>query len=179
MLSRLSNEQPPIESTRLAAVAVIIAGDDEPKTLLIERAEHFEDPWSGQIAFPGGKMSGGDKSAKETAIRETKEELSVDLGRDTSFAGYYDPFRTHTGSMDVIPAVFILRGRVKVIPNGEVSGYRWVSLSEFLQPRSSSRYRLEVGGFARDVPAFIIGDYVVWGLTHRIITSLLGSSALE
>ncbi len=170
----MNPDQPPIESKRLAAVAVIVADESKPRTLLIRRAEHLDDPWSGQIAFPGGKMGGGDRSAKDTAIRETKEEVGLDLAAGAGFAGYYIPFRTHTGEMDVIPAVFLIEREVEVIPNSEVSGYKWVGLNEFLLPSSASAYRLKARGFSRDMPAFALGDYVVWGLTHRIISSLLG-----
>ncbi|HYB44996.1 MAG TPA: CoA pyrophosphatase [Nitrososphaerales archaeon] len=176
MLSRLSSVQPEIRSKRLAAVSVIIAGEERPSTLLIKRAEHSDDPWSGQIAFPGGKMGRGDGSAKETAIREAKEEVGVDLTKDAEFAGYFVPFRTHTGDMDVIPAVFLLLKEAKATPNREVSGYKWVPLDEFQNPRSASTYRFSAPGSSRDVPAYAVGDYVVWGLTHRIISSLLGQT---
>lgn len=173
-MEKLNATQPEIKSKRLAAVSVIIAGEEEPSTLLIKRAEHSDDPWSGQVAFPGGKMSEGDRSVKETAIREAMEEVGVDLTNDSAFAGYYVPFRTHTGDMDVIPTVFLLPREAKVRPNREVSGCRWARLDEFLNARSASTYRLSVQGSSRELPAFVIGDYVVWGLTHRIISSLLG-----
>lgn len=176
MLSKLSSSQPPIKSKKLAAVSVIVTDEVRPETLLIKRAEHSDDPWSGQVAFPGGKMSGGDRSARDTAVRETREEVSIDLDKGAKFEGYYVPFRTHSGSMDVIPVVFTIGREVEVTPNGEVSGYKWVGLGEFLQPKAASTYRLQVQGFPREMPAYNIGDYVVWGLTHRIISSLLGKA---
>lgn len=176
-MSGLNSAQPSVESRKLAAVSVIIEGRANPKTLLIKRAERSDDPWSGQVAFPGGKLAKGDRSARQTAIRETREEVGVDLAKDASFVGYYRQFRTHTGDMDVIPAVFLLRREVKVEPNGEVSGYMWVGLDEFLQPSSASTYHLEAGGVSRDLPAYRIGNYIVWGLTHQIISSLLGKAS--
>lgn len=174
LLSGLTATQPAIRSKKLAAVAVILSGEANPKTLLIKRAERTGDPWSGQVAFPGGKTGEGDRSARETAVREAREEVGVDLGREAEFAGYSVPFRTHTGDMDVIPAVFVLKREAKVVPNGEVSGHRWVDLGLFLDPRSESTYHLRAGGTSGDLPAFAVGDYVVWGLTHRIISTLLG-----
>jgi len=176
LLNKLSADQPPIESKRLAAVSVIVAGEESPRTLLIKRAEHTDDPWSGQIAFPGGKMNESDNSARETAVRETREEVGLDLAAGARFAGYFVPFRTHTGGMDVIPLVFLMKREVEVTPNGEVSEYRWVGLKEFLLPSSASTYRLKTRGFSSDMPAFAVGDFVVWGLTHRIISSLLGEA---
>lgn len=158
----------------MAAVAVIIAGEDRPSTLLIKRAEHADDPWSGQVAFPGGKLSKDDGSAKETAMREAREEVGLDLANEGTFAGYHSPFRTHTGDMDVIPAVFRTATQLEVTPNREVAGHKWVPLDEFLRPSSASTYHFTREGFSRELPAFAIGDYVVWGLTHRIVSSLLG-----
>ena len=178
MLSKLNSEQPPIESKKLAAVAVILADESKPRTLLIKRATHLDDPWSGQIAFPGGKMSEGDKSAMETAVRETKEEVGVDLATSARFAGYFIPFRTHTGGMDVIPVVFLMEGEVEATPNGEVADHRWVGLEEFLLPGSAATYHLKARGFSGDMPAFAVGDFVIWGLTHRIISSLLGEATV-
>ena len=174
LLKRLNPQQPSMESKKLAAVAVIVANESNPRILLIKRAEHSNDPWSGQVAFPGGKMSTSDESAKDTAVRETKEEVGIDLAMDSTFAGYFIPFRTHTGGMDVVPAVFLMKEEAEVTPNGEVAGHLWVSLEEFTEPRSASTYRLEARGFSREMPAFTVGDYVVWGLTHRVISSLLG-----
>lgn len=177
ILGSLDSAQPSIETKRLAAVAIILDIRSSPRTLLIKRAERHGDPWSGQVAFPGGKMARGDTSARDTAVRETKEELSLDLSKDSSFLGYYRPFRTHTGEMDVIPAVFQLMRDVRVVPNTEVSEYAWVELTKFLLPRSASTYRFKAGAASMEMPAFVIGDYVVWGLTHRILSSLLGEAS--
>lgn len=121
-------------------------------------------------------MGCGDGSARETAERESKEEVGVDLARDAEFAGYFIPFRTHTGDMDVIPAVFLMEKELEVTPNGEVSGWRWLELREFLRPESAFVYRPDFLGASREMRAYRIGDYVVWGLTHRIIASLLGEA---
>lgn len=171
---KLELDQPAVERTKLAAVSVIIDERPEPRIFLIKRAERQGDPWSGQVAFPGGKMTAGDRSAMQTAVRETMEEVGVDLARDADFLGYFGSFRTHKGNMDVIPSVFLLRTEVKVSTNEEVSGHRWVGLDELLSTKSRSKYRFEANGIPRDVSAFVLGDYVVWGLTQRIISSLLG-----
>src|SRR5437868_15537785 len=64
-----------------AAVAAILRErrDGDPEILLIRRAEHPQDPWSGHMAFPGGRVDPDDPSAFEAAKRETREELALDL----------------------------------------------------------------------------------------------------
>jgi 8-oxo-dGTP pyrophosphatase MutT (NUDIX family) len=67
-----------------AAVALVLrttpAGVIE--LLFIKRAERHDDPWSGQIALPGGRYDPDDESLEATAVRETFEEVSIDLRRD-------------------------------------------------------------------------------------------------
>ncbi len=171
---KLEPNHPIIVQSKFAAVSVMIDERPEPRMFLIKRAERSGDPWSGQVAFPGGKMKVGEMTPMQTAIRETIEEVGVDLGTDADFQGYFGAFRTHTGNMDVVPSVFLMKREVKVTPNEEVSGYRWVALDEFLAPRSRSTYHLKANGVARDMPAYVSGEYVVWGLTQRIISSLIG-----
>jgi ADP-ribose pyrophosphatase len=67
------------EGVRKAAVALIfrLGENDVPELLFIKRAEYEGDPWSGQIAFPGGRAEARDASLAETAIRETREETGI------------------------------------------------------------------------------------------------------
>jgi 8-oxo-dGTP pyrophosphatase MutT (NUDIX family) len=65
--------------------------------LFIRRAEHEADPWSGQMGFPGGRAEAGDTDLKQTAIRETLEEIGIDLARDGAFLGPLDEVRNLAG----------------------------------------------------------------------------------
>ena len=141
---------------------------------MIKRADQVGDPWSGQVAFPGGKAQEGDNTLKETAIRETREEVGIDLGQDADFLGYFTSFRTHTGTLDVFPAVFLLKKKVEVRLNEEVSSYRWVKLEKLTAEQARSSYKVDAGGQTIEVPSLVLDDYVVWGLTHRIISFLFG-----
>src|SRR3989337_2808027 len=66
---------------RKAAVALIFrsGADGQPELLFIKRADYPGDPWSGQVAFPGGREEPGDSSLADTAVRETREEAGSDL----------------------------------------------------------------------------------------------------
>lgn len=118
-------------------------------------------------------MQPGDSTARETAVRETMEEVGVDLEKAAEFLGYADTMTTHTGTMDVVPTVFVLKQVVEVKPNDEVASYRWVILEDFLSPNGKSTYKFNYDGRNIEMPSFLAGDYVVWGLTHRILTSVL------
>ena len=173
LFAKLVDTEPPVGGRRRASVAVILSEKEAPKTLLIKRADRAGDPWSGQVAFPGGKSQEADKSARDTATRETREEVGIDLAAASEFLGYFRSLNTHTGVMEVIPSVFLLRGTVTVRTNEEVSSYKWLGLERLLSAEAESSYKVGFQGEIREVPAFRVDDYVVWGLTHRIISSLL------
>ena len=168
----LVSAEPERDGLRLAAVAMILKDKSSPQVLLIKRSVRRNDPWSGQIALPGGKMQAGDNGAKGTAARETSEEVGIDL-KGAEFLGYAGVIPTHTGTMRVVPCVFVLRHGVEVVPNGEVASYRWVKLKELLSPGAKSTYQLSYGGKSVEMPSYVVGDYVVWGLTYRILSSIL------
>ncbi|MDG6951810.1 MAG: CoA pyrophosphatase [Nitrososphaerota archaeon] len=180
LMTRISRslvlQEPATRGQRLAAVSIIINDRERPSVLLIRRAERSGDPWSGQIAFPGGKMQNGDRTAKDTAVRETLEEVGLDLASSSDFLGYGRLTATHTGTMDVVPTVFHLKKGVTVVPNEEVASFRWVGLGDLASPGARSRFMTTFQGNRTEFPALKVGDYTVWGLTHRILTSLLSGN---
>jgi 8-oxo-dGTP pyrophosphatase MutT (NUDIX family) len=173
LVEKLGSQEPQIVGGRRAAVSVIISDRVSPKILLIRRSERAGDPWSGQIAFPGGKFQEGDASLKATAVREAREEVGLDLDLAGEFLGYLGAFRTHTGDMDVVPAVFLLQREVKVNANEEVASHVWVDLAGLTSREVESTHKLDLGGEVKEVPAFRVGDYIIWGLTHRMISALV------
>jgi 8-oxo-dGTP pyrophosphatase MutT (NUDIX family) len=170
---KLTGREPSQSQLRLASVAVILRDSSDPAILMIKRAERWEDPWSGHIAFPGGKWQEGDRIVKEIAVREAREEIGIDLEKSAKFLGYFGKFRTHTLSMDVIPSVFLLESDVaEVNLNAEVSSYRWVDLKVLADPLSQSVQVVKRVETTLETPAFVIGDYLIWGLTYRILSAL-------
>ena len=173
LLKNLVPHEPPQKGLRFASVALIVRDRRLPSVLLIRRAERTGDPWSGQVAFPGGKKQEGDLTARDTAVRETMEEVGIDLSRSSEFLGYGGAATTHTGTMNVVPSVFELKESIEVRPNSEVASFRWVELDELLAPSARTTYGLDRDGSLVRMPAYEVGDYVVWGLTYRILSTLL------
>ncbi len=170
----IAGDPPEVPGERMASVAIVLSRDGSLKTLMIKRADRKRDPWSGQVAFPGGRMEPEDESILDTAIRETKEEVGIDLARSARYMGHLGTFKTHTGTMLVAPCVFILGRKKRVMPNQEVASYRWIPVEAFFRERSRSTYHLERGGVRERLPAYVYRDYVIWGLTHRMISFLIG-----
>ena len=156
-----------------AAVAVIIKSSQSTSSLLlIRRTERSGDPWSGQIAFPGGHRAPADRSFLETAIREADEEVGISL-RAHTMLGVLPPVHAHTHRIRVAPFVFQLKGRVKLRPNREVADAFWVPVNELVHSKVV-RSKVRIEKCERTVDSYIVGENVIWGLTFRIIRILLG-----
>jgi 8-oxo-dGTP pyrophosphatase MutT (NUDIX family) len=158
-----------------AAVAAILvdSAPDDLRMLLIKRAERDDDPWSGQMAFPGGRREPQDEDLVATARRETLEETGIEL-LDPQLLGALDDLRPLGRGLPRIvvrPFVFLLPGTPDVSLNSEVDLHLWVGLGDL--PGSAGRAPVHVNGTTTAVPAFTIGPHVVWGLTERIIRSFI------
>ena len=159
-----------------ASVAVILferRGVEE--VLLIMRAERPGDPWSGQVALPGGRTGAEDKSFEETARRETSEEVGIDLGSQGAFAGYMAEQRPRLRDIVVVPSVFKLDAAVAVETNAEVASFAWVPLRELAKPEARSTYRVEREGRDVSFPSLVYRNLAVWGMTERILSAVLGA----
>ncbi len=139
--------------------------------LLIRRVEREGDPWSGQVAFPGGRRGPNDKTLLDTAVREAWEEVGIGL-REHELFGVLSLVPTRSGRIVIAPFVFRLKAKVAVRTNEEVAERIWVPLSELqTAPVSKTDVQVEEGRLVVD--AYIIRGHVIWGLTFRIINQLL------
>jgi len=154
-----------------AAVALtLVCGSQNLELLLIKRTEREDDPWSGQIALPGGRIEERDSDLLDTAIRETREETAVDLTRG-ELMGELDDISTTNPvlpPMLVRPFVFSLDRKQEVRPNEEVSDHFWVPLEDLLDSRVAEE--IEVRGYPLTVKGFRFGPNLVWGMTNQILT---------
>lgn len=160
---------------RQAAVAIVLAPEPD-RLLLIRRAEHPLDPWSGQMGLPGGRREAIDIDLVATALRETREELGLDLS-GAPLAGTLDDLAPNTPVLPPIvvrPYVFLLHQAPEAFTiSGEVQYARWALLEELSRPEIYRPYAFEYRGVRMTRPGYHLGDDVVWGMTERILTPLL------
>lgn len=157
-----------------AAVSVVIAPDPE-SILLIRRADRPGDPWSGHMALPGGRREPEDPDLVATVIRETREEVGIDLGADQLLGALDDvvPRNPILPPIAVRPFAFLLPARPPLVLNPEVAATQWVTLDDLGLPGGYRLASLEIAGQRREVQAYRFDDAVVWGMTERILTDLL------
>ncbi len=160
-----------------AAVAlVLVPGGRGVELLFIRRAERADDPWSGQVAFPGGRRDPGDPDLLATALRETREETGVDLTAAERLGGLDDlvPNTPTLPPVLVRPFVFALAERPALAAEqGEVARAFWVGLARLAARGARRDLVLTVRGVERSFPAYRVGKDVIWGLTERILTPFL------
>lgn len=157
-----------------AVVAVLLLEDhvDSLSVLMIRRIERDDDPWSGQMALPGGRVEKTDPSTRFAVEREVREEVGVDLrtaGESLGLLSLGHPMR-RTG-MQVQPWVYGLNPKPRVDIGPEVKEAVWIPVYD-LRARSTMaqvRIREEI----RAVPAFVVDGRIIWGFTHRVLSELL------
>jgi 8-oxo-dGTP pyrophosphatase MutT (NUDIX family) len=164
------------EAPRAAVALVLRPAGAEIELLLIKRAERQGDPWSGHMAFPGGRRDPCDVDARATAVRETREEVGIDLDAVGVSLGALDEVHPVSGAPRIVisPFVFAAPAGVVAVPNHEVEAAVWIPLSELAHPSVATEHLLEtVTGVTRSFPAIGTRGYVIWGLTHRILREML------
>ncbi len=157
-----------------ASVAMIFAGKgDELELCFIKRAEREGDPWSGQVAFPGGRAGPGDAGPLDVAERETWEEIGLRLEKSHRVAPLPElPVRRGDVDMHLTlsPFVYHLGGsRFPVKPNHEVAEVFWVPLSHLFDAGNTTSLDFVRNGESFTFPGVAFGGRIVWGLTLRVL----------
>ncbi len=159
---------------RAAVAAIFRPGIDATELLLIQRAERLGDPWSGQMAFPGGRTDPTDTTPESTAIRETREEIGLELESDHAIGtlAELDGGRATNRLVLVSAHAYWLDPTPPLSPNHEVADTVWVPLPHLVDPaRHIDHYfpaaEASFPGIRLD------GDgQVLWGLTLRFVGHL-------
>jgi len=167
------------EPFKEAAVALILRplADDDAELLFIRRAQRVGDPWSGQIGLPGGRFEPADASLEETALRETFEEVGLDLRAEGRVLGMLDEIRPRTPVLPPIivrPYVVVVERTPDLVLSDEVAEVRWVPIRELFVPGARVSTEVSVRDFRMRVDAFQHGDFTIWGMTERILSTFDG-----
>lgn len=180
--TRLGNHAPGKKLLRRlmkrSAVAMILqVRDGELHILMIKRAEREGDPWSGHMAFPGGRMDSIDANGYAVAVRETEEEVGLFLGEQDQCIGrlselHANPHRGPFG-MAVSPFVFRLDREVTFTPNHEVAEVVWVPLEFLLDKENQSEMIWRFRGTKVPMPCYWYEGYCIWGLSLMMLAELL------
>lgn len=168
---------------RLAAVALVIRNNGgDPELLIIERAINVNDPWSGHLALPGGRIESSDADLIDTVIRETREEVSLDLDRTSSIIGQLTPLRPVSPRLPPItvsPFIALAPEQTDIALSPEVARAFWTSLRVLKSDGRCSSFSMMVGSAKHTWPAYNSDRGPIWGITERIITDFLSRLELK
>jgi 8-oxo-dGTP pyrophosphatase MutT (NUDIX family) len=161
----------PFEQTRVRAAVALLLRDGEAGTeiLMIRRAPFDGDPWSGHIAFPGGRIDSPEEAPRSAAERETLEEVGVDLTA-AEFLGRLDDLLGSSEAVLVSAFAYVVPTSVDIRPNYEVHSAHWIRLVDALDADRHIVRTFLHRGRELDLPAIRILDDdapVLWGLTYR------------
>ena len=161
-----------------AAVMMILKeiGNAEYSILFIKRPQNAEDVFAGHMAFPGGKKKGEDQTILDTAIRETLEETGIDISKDGRILGELDdfnPINPKANHYVVTPFVSLLMKDTEIKPNEEVDEAVWIPLNHLKDEKSLEIRILERSSMRVKDYVFYYRDYVIWGMTGRILRDFL------
>ncbi len=168
---------PPGTGDRIrAAVSLVLRAGEELEVLLIRRAEAEGDPWSGDMALPGGRQDPSDPDLLRTAVRETLEETGVCLREEGWALGRLEPLAPVTRltpPISILPFVFVVPEGTNAKPaSPEVVQVFWIPLSVLWSPQASGTVEIPMDGGRETFSCFRVEGNVVWGLTYRILEEL-------
>ncbi|MDA0338116.1 MAG: CoA pyrophosphatase [bacterium] len=152
-----------------AAVAIVLRERIEGglEVLIIERAHRPGDPWSGDLAFPGGRLEPGDDGDQHTAERETLEEVGLDLGT-ARLLGRLDDRAARVIPLTVCAFVYAVDTIPAMELSNEVAAVFWIDLADILATERHCEHQ--------QYPAVDLlgpGHPLLWGVTYFFLGALL------
>lgn len=165
------------EPVARAAVAAILrdpGGGRDAELLFIRRAERHGDPWSGHIAFPGGRADASDAGLLATAVRETREEVGIDLDAHGTLLAELPELPAiargkHAGLL-ITPFVFALgREEELIFDHAEVAEALWAPFGPLARREKAGMMPYEIEGRTIQLPFLDVEGRILWGLTYRML----------
>ena len=162
-----------------AAVAIMVReGSDATEMLMIRRATREGDPWSGHMGFPGGRRDPEDASNFSCALRETREEIGVDLSQWGTPLGELSDvntgWRKDRPEMLVTPFIFQVGELPALTPNYEVDDVVWVPLHFLMNEANREPLEWDWKGKKMETDSYLYDSYRIWGLSLMMIDEMTG-----
>jgi len=146
--------------------------------LLIQRSEQAGDPWSGHMALPGGRPIAEDLSIRQTAERETLEEVGIDLVQAGQYITRLDDVtavgRGKRINLTISPHLYSIPENTTTIAEPkEVQNIVWIPIRELVGQTHRSEMTYETHEMSLQLPCWRWQGRVVWGLTYNIVETML------
>lgn len=161
-----------------AAVALIFVESSE-EFLVVRRSSHPGDPWSYQMALPGGKRE-NKESLIETACRETFEECQIVLSQPVASLQPQVAGRFTNYTILVQPFLFILKEKPTVIlDEKELSGFYWVDQTHFQNPNNHFDEKMSKNYPNLLFPTYEVEENLIWGFTYSVLVKFFNQNPIN
>lgn len=139
-------------------------------TVFIKRPEN-NGVHGGQISFPGGRYEEADKNLRNTALRETFEEIGVPAA-DIEITGKLTDLFIPPSNFMVSPYIGLLKKKPSFVAQpAEVESLIEIGLAGFLNPQNVHSRTIALNGGQRlDTPCYVINGHVIWGATAMMVS---------
>ena len=166
----------PIKPTSLkkAGVFIGILYHDEfienPEVIFTQRSAKVS-THSGEVSFPGGKWEEGDKDLYETSLRESNEEINLNIN-DVTYLGSLN-YLISKHKIEVNPYIGLVTKKQNFIDNDEIAHTFTVSLDFLIN--NAREHNIERKNTNVIVPSWVYNDQTIWGLTALITADFINT----
>ena len=156
-----------------ASVLILYYPAQEGLSLVFIKRPDYPGVHGDQISFPGGGKEEGDKDELETALRETEEEIGIKKDQ-VEVWGALSTRQTLTSDFRVTPFVgFIPYPYDFKLNSREVERLIIIPFSHLLSSETYSYGYYNFKGLKFESDLYQYGNDIIWGLTARILNSLI------
>ncbi len=155
-----------------AAVLALFMEHKRRPALILTKRVSYPGVHSAQMSFPGGKKEDTDNNYRETALRETHEEIGV-APEHISVKGALSPLYIPPSNFYVQPYVGILHEKQPLFPQaGEVDKIHLIDFEQLLDDTYLRYEDFQRNGLNMRVPLFMLNGEKIWGATAMMISEL-------
>lgn len=156
-----------------AAVAVVLVRRADERLLVVRKRELQGYPWSGQVAFPGGRIDETDPDSLAAALRELEEETAIPA-HEVLHLGCLGVFPTLRSTLHVAAHLFRWTGVSAARPLERELDALWEEpLAALLAHHTAAGYEGAPWGAQGPDLAYPADGGRIWGLSARILHTLL------
>ncbi len=145
---------------------------DKPEIIFTQRSSKVS-THSGEVSFPGGKWDETDKNLAETALRESNEEINLNID-DVELAGSLN-YLVSKHKIEVNPYIGLITKKQNLKDNDEIEKIFTVPLDYLLDSKNAKQHKLERHNTNVIVPSWVYNEQVIWGLTAMITADFVNT----
>ncbi len=161
------------QPTKSAVLVLLFPQNGQISTILLQRVRDGS-PHSGQISLPGGHFEPDDKNLKNTALRETHEEIGVPP-ENIEILGKLSQVYVAVSNFIIQPFVGWIQKPPQITINpDEIDKFFFIPLKVFTDKSKIVQKTLNLRNKSTETLGFCHDGIYIWGATARIFAEFSG-----